>query len=188
MRLLLAETFEGSTDAGKSVHEVHFKRPVRLAAFRVVAQGDVPHPELNFQGKTLAAPFLLELFGAQVGKGPLCSALWQGEAPTSSALELLSSEGLCDYMVVRCASPQCRLRRARLRLMWTHAWSAARYAESIRFRSRSACTALRATRPHRLPLLGSRSQASGARHVHTRGPCAPASHRPGVERTGPDRQ
>ena len=112
MQLLLAETFEQhhgpEGSASPTVHEVHFARPVRVAAFRIVARGEMPHPELNFQGHTPAAPLSLELFGAQCGKGSLCATLLptphlRDEATGSpSALELLPGEGLlCDYLVIR---------------------------------------------------------------------------------------
>lgn len=184
MRLLLAETFEASTDAAKSVHEVHFKRPVRLSAFRVVAQGDVPHPELSFHGKTPATPFVLELFGAQVGKGSLCTALWKGKPPTSSALELLSSEGLCDYMVVRCA-----------------ALLLASCAPSVDVDSHVVCDPLRRVDSHPLSLClyGTESDAAAppvpaweSLTGFWRAACAyewasaRAAHMPGLRNTGPD--
>ena len=97
--LLLAETFEGGL-----VHEAEFKRPVRVSAFRVVAEGEVPHPEIGFQGQTPAVPFALELYGAVRGKGTLCAALlpepYRHDA-SATTTQMLPAEGVYDYLVIR---------------------------------------------------------------------------------------
>ena len=107
MQLLLAETFYGSAGP-KAVHEVCFKVPVRVVAVRIVGQGEAPHPELSFQGQTPDAPFVLELFGAMRGKGTLCAALLsephrhETTSGATATIQLVPTEELLDYVVIRC--------------------------------------------------------------------------------------
>ena len=104
-RLLLADTLRPNTTP-QSVHEVRFKRPVNLQYFRIVCDGETPHPELPFSGETPHVQLTVELFACEHGTDSMCTALLpepflRQEIAAPSSLQALPKPVRCTYLVIR---------------------------------------------------------------------------------------
>ena len=107
--LLAAETLPPNLTP-KSVHEIRFKSPCFVHAFRIVAEGERPHPEIPFEGRTAATSLTLELFGCRHGEAAsLCKSLLDepfrrqslaAPSPVNRAGELAATTPV-DYLVIR---------------------------------------------------------------------------------------
>jgi hypothetical protein len=108
MTLLFADTLKPNTTP-QSVHEVRFKRPVHLQFFRIVCDGECPHPELPFSGETPPLQLTVELFACEHGSDPLCTALLASPflrseilAPSDRhAFSAAATLTRCTYLVIR---------------------------------------------------------------------------------------
>lgn len=60
-----------------SEHEITFSTPCIIHAFRIVCEGEQPHPEISFQGQTAPTQFSIEIFGCKHGASAksVCTAL-----------------------------------------------------------------------------------------------------------------
>lgn len=111
MDLLYADTLAPNTTP-VSVHEIRFRRPCILKRFRIVAEGERPHTEIPFEGRTPNTSLTIELFGCQHGAGAtLCKPLLDaphrrqsiaGQSPLLVLNEAAASTPI-DYLVVRTA-------------------------------------------------------------------------------------
>ena len=110
--LLFAGTLSPN-EVPNSVHEVRFDRPVVLRAFRIVCEGEAPHPEISFQGRTPPTALNVELFGSRHRPGAsLCTALLsephrRANLNSPSVIHQLgeaAASTLVDYLVIRCAA------------------------------------------------------------------------------------
>ena len=108
-QLLFAETLAPNTTP-QTVHEVRFERPCLVRAFRVVCEGEFPHSEISFEGRTAPTVLTLELFGCRHGaKAGLCTALLAEPhrrqnltAPSAIyALGEAAASTPIDYLVIR---------------------------------------------------------------------------------------
>ena len=120
LTLLYADTLQPNTTP-HSVHEIRFRRPVILHAFRIVRLNESPHPEISFEGGTPATQLTIELFGCQHGektmpKSGLCSPLLDAphlrqELSIPSSMHELNSTSTamqCNYVVIRCVRRRTR--------------------------------------------------------------------------------
>ena len=113
--LLFADTLRPNTTP-RSVHEIRFKQPMHLHAFRIVAEGERPHAETGFEGQTPPTQLTLELFGCEHSTATLCEPLTaephrrHSVSAPSSMLQLTEAASAmrCDYVVIRCAFQPCR--------------------------------------------------------------------------------
>ena len=68
LHLLLAETFPPNT-VPDSIHEVRFERPCIVKAFRIVSEGERPHPELKaLRAQRLGRRWLLSFLAAAMDR------------------------------------------------------------------------------------------------------------------------
>ena len=103
--LLFADTLQPNTS---NVHEIRFKHPVHVHGFRIVGDGERPHTELSFEGRTSPALVTIELFGCEHGSGAvLCTSLLtephRHQVGPSMVHELVPSaaNARINYLVVR---------------------------------------------------------------------------------------
>ena len=109
LSLVFADTLLPNTTP-QSVHEIRFKRPVHLRAFRVVAEGERPHTEIRFEGQTPPTQVALQMFGCEHGAATLCASMLgephlRQDLSTPSQLHMLNDEAAtlrCNYLVLRC--------------------------------------------------------------------------------------
>ena len=122
--LLAAETLSPNFTP-KSVHEIRFRRPCFVHAFRIVAEGERPHPEIPFEGRTATTSLTLELFGCRHGgAASLCKSMldepFRRQSLTApSAVNRageLAATTLVDYLVIRCVQCKVICRSLQLRL------------------------------------------------------------------------
>ena len=108
MTLLYCDTLAPNTTP-VSVHEIRFNKPVHIHSFRIVCDGERPHPEIPFQGRTPNASLKIELFGCHHGKAKLCAALLDephrrqnlnSPSPTCKLSEKATAMPI-NYLVVR---------------------------------------------------------------------------------------
>ena len=109
--LLFADTLAPNT-VPHSVHEIRFRQPVYLHAFRIVCDGERPHVETSFVGQTAPAQLTIELFGCEHGRGvstcvDLLAAPHQRQrlACPSAMNKVAGASARVDYVVIRSACP-----------------------------------------------------------------------------------
>jgi hypothetical protein len=103
--LLFADTLQPNAS---KVHEIRFKHPVHVHGFRIVGDGERPHTELSFEGRTSPEIVKIELFGCEHGSGAvLCTSLLtephRHQVGPSMVHELVPSaaNARINYLVVR---------------------------------------------------------------------------------------
>jgi hypothetical protein len=109
MLLLYADTLAPNTTP-VSIHEVRFRRPCYLRAFRIVCDGERPHTELPFCGGTPPTALTIEFFGCNsTEKKSLCTPLLEEPHRRKSFTIPSTMETFCEkvaaspcnYLVIR---------------------------------------------------------------------------------------
>ena len=121
MDLLFADTLPPNMTP-LSVHEVRFDRPCIIKAFRVVCEGECPHPEISFEGRTPPTALAIELYGSKHGPGvSLCTALLsephrRQNLNSPSVIHAIAESAASmpiDYLVIRFVARSSRARPCR---------------------------------------------------------------------------